>query len=159
MDDRATPLLTNDLYERDFCAWAEEQARLLRERRFGEIDLERLTDEVDDLAQRHRDEIESRLGKLLSHLLKWQIQPEGRCGSGRATILEQRTRIAKRLLRSPSLRDYPESVLGDEYALARREAAAETGTPLERLPSESPFTIAQILDMDYFPDAEDGRHE
>jgi hypothetical protein len=36
----------NDLYDIDFYAWTQEQARLLRERRFADLDLEHLIDEA-----------------------------------------------------------------------------------------------------------------
>ena len=39
-----------NLYEEDFYVWAERQTELLRARRFDELDLEHLTEEVDDLS-------------------------------------------------------------------------------------------------------------
>jgi Domain of unknown function DUF29 len=40
-----------DLYEKDFYAWSKEQAELLRAGRFGDLDLEHLIEEVDDLGE------------------------------------------------------------------------------------------------------------
>ena len=39
-----------DLYEADFYVWAQDQAELLRERRFDDLDLTHLVDEVEDWA-------------------------------------------------------------------------------------------------------------
>ena len=39
-----------ELYEADFYVWAEEQAALLRARRFDALDLENLIEEVQGLA-------------------------------------------------------------------------------------------------------------
>jgi hypothetical protein len=58
------------LYETDFVKWAEEQATLLTERRFDLLDLENLIEEVDELAGRHRDTLQSQMQRLLVHLLK-----------------------------------------------------------------------------------------
>ena len=44
-----------DLYEEDFPLWAERQAALLRARRFDELDLDNLIEEVEDLSRRERD--------------------------------------------------------------------------------------------------------
>ena len=35
------------LYERDFCLWLERQAELLRERRFDELDLANLVEDIE----------------------------------------------------------------------------------------------------------------
>ena len=37
-------------YDQDVVAWAREQAALLRAGRFGEIDVEHIADEIEDVA-------------------------------------------------------------------------------------------------------------
>ena len=138
-------------YDRDFAAWAAEQAKLLKSGMYERLDIANLSEEIEDLAARHKDEIESRLAVLLKHLLKVRFQPEMRSPSWDSTILEQRARIGRRLARSPSLRDYPGAVLDQEYGLARREAALETGMALDRFPPECPFRIEDVLDLDFMP--------
>jgi hypothetical protein len=144
------------LYERDFFLWTRQQAQLLRER--GGIvvglDVSRLAEEVEDLGSSQQNEIESRLCVLLAHLLKWQFQPQKRSNSWRATITEQRMRIAKRLRQSPSLRSYPGDVLVEEYVLARLNASAETDLPIDAFPADCPLTIEQCLDPDFYPEAD-----
>jgi hypothetical protein len=44
--DRGRPL-----YERDFCLWLEQQATLLREGRFDELDLANLIEEIEAMAR------------------------------------------------------------------------------------------------------------
>jgi Domain of unknown function DUF29 len=41
----------NELYETDFYAWTQEQARLLRERRWDDLDLVNLVDEVESVGR------------------------------------------------------------------------------------------------------------
>jgi hypothetical protein len=63
---------TASLYETDYVAWADEQALLLEQKRWDELDLVNLVEEVRDLGRRERDALESQLTRLLMHLLKWQ---------------------------------------------------------------------------------------
>ena len=76
-----------ELYDRDFVLWTEEMARLLRERRFGELDIENLAEEVERMGKRDRRELLSRLEALLMHLVKRQIHRtvEGVSGNPRST--------------------------------------------------------------------------
>ncbi len=68
----------NTAYPTDFSLWVQQTAQLLRERRWQEIDLEHLIEEVEDLGKSERRGIASQLTRLLLHLLKWQYQPEHR---------------------------------------------------------------------------------
>src|ERR1700740_707167 len=97
-------------YEHDYHAWLTRQAALLAERRFAELDLDNLIDEIQALARSEKREIENRLNVLLVHLLKWAHQPAQRSGGWASTIIEQRARLLKRLQESPSLRGYPGEV-------------------------------------------------
>ena len=86
-------------YEADIMAWAQEQARLLRARRFDALDIEHLAEEIEDVGKSEQRELENRMAVLLAHLLKWQHQPARR-GSSWATIRHQRQRIGRRLERT-----------------------------------------------------------
>lgn len=147
----------SDLYDIDVAEWSEQQAALLRRRAAGELvndrdlDWTNIAEEIEDVGSRQRDQIESRLAVLLAHLLKWQFQPEARSGSWRGTIVEARNRIARVIRKNPSLRSYPAAVLAELYPDARNEAAAETG--LGDLPEACPWTVGQVLDQAFWPDA------
>ena len=138
-------------YDHDYHAWLTRQAVLLAERRFAELDLDNLIDEIQALARSEKREIENRLNVLLVHLLKWQYQPAQRSGGWASTIIEQRARLLKRLQESPSLRAYPGEVIEEEYAIARDQAAAETGLRAGTFPKTCPYTIDQVLDPDFLP--------
>jgi DNA-binding transcriptional regulator YdaS (Cro superfamily) len=138
-------------YEHDYHAWLTRQAALLAERRFADLDLDNLIDEIQALARSEKWEIENRLNVLLVHLLKWAHQPAQRSGDWASTIIEQRARLLKRLQESPSLRGYPGEVVDEEYAIAREKAAAETGLRVATFPKSCPYTIDQVLDPDFLP--------
>jgi len=60
-------------YEQDVVAWANEQARLLRAKRFDLLDLEHLAEEIEDVGKSEQRELANRMAVLLGHLLKWRF--------------------------------------------------------------------------------------
>lgn len=140
-------------YEEDFARWSAEQGALLRAGQFAEVDLENVAEEIESLGRSDKRQIESRLKVLLVHLLKARFQPGKDKPGWKSTVREQRRGIAKLIKESPSLKSHPSSVMNEEYGHAREDAADETGLDLESFPEECPFTIAQILDIDYYPES------
>jgi hypothetical protein len=133
------------LYERDFYAWTEEQAALLRAGRTDALDLEHLAEEVEGMSVSQRRELMARLVVLLTHLLKWQLEPELQSRSWRATILTQRQELEDLLEQSPSLRRLVDGMLPRAYAKAVTRAEQETGIEAGKMPARCPFTREQIL--------------
>jgi hypothetical protein len=104
------------------------------------------------MGRRDRHELESRLTVLVSHLLKWQAQPEHRSKSWSGTIREQRRQIARRLRDSPGLRPVLDDLLAKIYADGRRSAAGETGIPEADFPLSCQFTVDDVLSGSFLPD-------
>lgn len=142
------------LYERDFYAWTQDQATKLRARAraHNSIDWDNAAEELESLGDSQRSEIESRMNVLLLHLLEWTYEPERSSGSWKGAIVEQRSRLHRRMARSLSLRTYPAKVLAEEYALARTIAAAKTDLPEDAFPQSCPFRLEDVLDPDFYPD-------
>src|SRR5438876_11883020 len=122
MPEQTTPSLPL-LYEEDETAWLEQMANLVAQKRFGEIDYAHLSEYLCDMARRDKREVFNRLVTLITHLLKWERQPERRSNSWRGTIVAQRRKL-RRLLESGTLRRYAEEVLGQAYKDAIVQAAA-----------------------------------
>jgi hypothetical protein len=142
----------NDLYEIDFYAWTQEQARLLRERRWGDLDLDNLVDEVASVGSSEKREIRNRLTIILAHLLKWKYQPGRRGASWVATLFEQRGQLADIIEGSPSLETYFRDQVHARYLSARLAAAKESGVAFGLFPEACPFTPEQVLDLECFPE-------
>jgi Domain of unknown function DUF29 len=140
------------LYERDFCLWLEQQAGLLRDGRFDELDLANLIEEIEGMARSDKKAIKSNLVVLLTHLLKHQCQPEQRSSGWRGSIVEHRRRLRYDFEESPSLRQHAAEVFARAYADAREQASAETGLPLRVFPKSSPYSLEQTLDPKFLPD-------
>jgi hypothetical protein len=141
-------------YDHDFYAWTQQQADLLRAKRWRELDYDNLAEELEALGKRDRRELQRRLEVLVMHLLKWRYQPERRerSRSWRSTIREQRRRLTRLLQDSPSLRSEVPAFLDDGYPYARGMAVDETALPPETLPATCPWTAAQVLDDAFWPE-------
>jgi hypothetical protein len=142
---------TADLYELDFAAWAEQNAELLRAGRFSEVDLENVAEEIEYLAKHQRHALGSQLARLIQHMLKWQLQPEKRGVSWERTLVQQRLAISRLLEESPSLKPAFADQASGAYAAAARLAALEMRRDVKSLPASSPYTPAQLLDLDFLP--------
>ena len=148
------------LYQTDYAQWARRNAELLAARRFDELDIAHLLEELGDMSKSDRRELYSRLLVLLAHLLKWQYQlptlaerwQEFKGDSWRATLVEQREQIADLLRHSPGLKTALAAAIADAWPGAVRLAHKETRLPLDRFPAACPYTDAQILDDEFYPE-------
>src|SRR5215831_18423519 len=143
-----------ELYEQDFYLWCLDTCATLGAREFEALDVPHLIEEIRALAGRDRRELASRLETLVMHLLKWAYQPDERSGSWRGTIRRERREIARLLAQSPSLTRLVPDDITTSYPSARADASDETGLCLETFPPVCPWSVAQILDDDFWPEAE-----
>jgi hypothetical protein len=142
----------DDLYERDGYAWAEREAALLRERRFADIDLTNIIEEIETVGRSERRAIVSSYRLIQMHLLKWQFQPERRSRSWRNTINRERGTLEIDEARNPSLAARSDEQITEAYRIARKDAADETGLPLSAFPETCPYTAEQLRDRDFLPE-------
>ena len=145
------------LYEQDFYAWVEQTAELLRSHQWDTLDLEHLIEEVVDLAKSQQRALQSALRLVLSHLLKWKYQPERRSRSWQVTITRERLNLDELLQESPSLQRFLNDAewINITYQRARREAIVETGLSEDNFVIVCPFSVDEILDLDFYPNAEE----
>ncbi len=137
----------NQLYDQDTAAWAAANADLLRQRRFGELDVPHLIEELEDMGKSERRALESHLSVLLMHLLKWEHQPSMRSNSWKLSIENARQSIEDSIEDSPSLKPRLEddAFVARAYTKARRTAAIETGLDLAVFQEHCAYTLDQIL--------------
>lgn len=138
-------------YEQDFYAWSQEQADLLRGRRFEALDMDHLIEELESMGARERRELTNRLKVLLAHLLKWQYQAHLRSRSWAATIKEQRMSIEALLDDNPSLHASMDQQIAKAYRMARLLAVKETNLEECTFPETCPYALDEIEQEDFFP--------
>ena len=119
--------MSNTLYERDFYAWANQQAALLRAGQLSDADIENIAEEIESIGRSEKRALISRLSVLLVHLLKWQFQPERRDKSWRITIEQQRDQLDDQLNDNPSLRSQRDIVIRAAYRDASFYPAVRVG--------------------------------
>jgi len=144
--------MSNSLYDRDFYAWANQQAALLRAGRLTEADIENIAEEIESVGRSEKRELVSRLSVLLMNLLKWQFQPSHHGTSWQLSIDNTRDALADHLSDNPSLRSQLDQVMRSAYRRAANEAAVETGFDRGIFPTDAPYTFEQAMNSDFWPE-------
>jgi len=148
------------LYEEDFYAWTQQQAKELR--RFARtrpnlpLDLAHIAEEIEDLGASERSAVFSLSRQVIQHLLLAAYSPatEQR-GHWLDEIDEFRSQIEDKL--TPTLQNDLAAELDRIYAKARRNVARKMQRHGESeaarvLPETCPYTLEQILG-DFEPEA------
>ena len=143
-----------DLYESDFYAWSQAQARELR--RFARmrpnvpLDLPHLAEEIADLGKDRRDALRSWVRRIIEHLLLLEHSPardprnhwEGEIAVFRNDIRDRLSRSLRRDLQ----RRLPQLYRDARQVAERKMGRHGEGAAAERLPEECPYTLEQILE-------------
>ncbi len=140
-----------NLYDIDFYAWTQEQASLLRNQQWSQIDVPNLVEEIESLGKQQRQELRNCLAVLIGHLLKWEYQSQRRSRSWLATIDIQRLDIAALLKDNPSLKPYLEEALDVSYLKGVKLAIGETDLSRRAFPPTCLYRLAEILDDRFYP--------
>ena len=139
---------TMQLYDQDFVLWSEQQAHLMKNKQFHQLDLENLIEEIEDMGKSIKRSIESQLIRLMMHIIKWKIQPSYRSQSWINSIEESRRQIVFIQDEVPSLNaNYIQSVWEKSFEIATRQAEKETHlkSTLQQLTWQDVFEEEYIL--------------
>ena len=145
----------NNLYEKDYVLWSKEQASLLRQKRFDDVNWEQLVTELQGLTTEDENELQSRLTILIAKLLEWQYMPDLRCHSWRCMISFQRIHIDHLLDDNPGLKVLVEQVLPLAYKRAIYEASLMTGNWFDLFWAHL-WPFETIMDEDFWPERWEG---
>jgi hypothetical protein len=138
-------------YEKDFAGWAKEQAFWLRTGQLSLADALHVAEEIEGVGSGVEYQLADRCSTLLAHLCRWQKQEGNRCELWRHLIGLQRQRISRMVKRMPSLQETcadPE-FLRDVWLDALIKVTGENAC--DDLPEASPWTLAQALAPDFYP--------
>jgi hypothetical protein len=146
------------LYEQDFVAWTQEQAKLLRQaasrRLNAPFDLENLAEEIESLGISEKRGLASEVTRIIEHLLKLQYSPAAEPRSvWRHAVRLHRSEAARILELSPSLWNYAQNEFEgwyhDGHDLAAEGMQGEVD--MSYLPAGLPYDLQQVLDRDWWP--------
>ncbi|RZI45884.1 DUF29 domain-containing protein [Candidatus Finniella inopinata] len=139
-------------YEEDFYGWVTGNIAFLKQKRFDEMDIEHLIEELEDMGNNKKHALISRLAQLIFHLLKWQYQPDFRGRSWEGSIKMQRMELEELLQDSPSLKSKVTEGFSVAYKKAQLIIQKETPIDLKLMPQICPYTFEQCLDDEFYPD-------
>jgi hypothetical protein len=139
-----SPAEARSNYDADFYSWSLEQARLVREGRWNDVDRENVAEEIESLGREQFNKLESAFRVLLLHMLKWDYQPEMHSRSWALSIAAQRLELGDVLDDNPGLKPRIDEAIARAYRKARIEAAKETGLRPEVFPDGCPYGYGDI---------------
>jgi len=141
------------LYREDFAAWLDAQVAALRERRFMDLDLDNLIEELESIRRADERSVQHHARVVVAQLLQLAHSTLGDPRrSWKSTADAHRDELEMRL--TPTARQEFEARLEKVYARGRKIAATvlETeGTDHGWLPRTCPYTLAEILEEGWFP--------
>lgn len=141
-------------YNEDEIEWALEQASLMRRGAVNSLDLENLAEELESMVNLQRNAVSSQIERLMTHLLKWQFQPEKRGSSWKNSIRDSRRQISRATIgkRGSTViyNELPEYV-EDEWSSAVAWAAEEMGKEKTDLSKKCPWALEELLNPDFYP--------
>ncbi len=154
------------LYEDDFYAWTQTQAKELR--RFARsrpnvpLDLAHLAEEIADLGKNQRDSLRGWAANIIEHLLLLEHSPAEEPRAGWiGEIVTWRRDIERRLsgaLRRDLRRQLPRLYEEVRADLPKKLAPYGEAHIARRFPERCPYTLDQVLG-DFWPETTDaGRH-
>jgi hypothetical protein len=149
MDQQASEQQSEEaeLYQRDFYTWATRQAALLRAGDFAAADIANIAEEIESMGRSEKRELINRLAILLTHMLKWQFQPERRNRSWQLTIREQRLQVDEVLDDNPGLRPSLPEAIALAYRKALLIAMRETDLPEAAFPPTCLWTFDEAMSV------------
>lgn len=148
------------LYDRDFYAWTQEQAAVLRGAGVSgtnlPVDWENVAEEVESMGLSDLNAALSYLSRVVEHLLKLEHSPARDPRRGwEESIVNARGEIELLLRKSPSLRRKIEEEMAWSYGRGRKVAAkglaVDPGFTPADLPADCPYTLDELLDDDFWP--------
>ena len=140
------------LYESDFFGWTQQQVAYLRDGRLDLVDLGNVAEEIESLGKSQLAALTSSYRLIVMHLLKFLKQPERASSSWVRTIGRERGNLELLLDDNPGLKPRRAERFAKAYAVARRDAAVETGLDVSSFPVEPPFDVDQVEAHDFWPE-------
>jgi Domain of unknown function DUF29 len=148
-------VLTNnnlrELYEIDDYLWLEETVKLLKEKRFDELDLDNLIEELEALSRRDKAAVASLLEQLIRHLLLleyWQTEYEYNGHHWRSEVINFRSQLNELLTKN--LSNYLDENLDRLYQKSLNFVKEKTKHSVI-FPENCPYSLTQLLDEDFLP--------
>lgn len=134
-------------YNTDYYKWIKEQVELLQQKRFDELDLDNVIEELSDNARMEWINLVNATRTLIVNLLKWEYFIDERTSDVVYNISRERIEICDLISDSPSL-TVDSDKLQDIYESAKRLFNVVESQPI---PDNCKYTWNQLIDTNYYP--------
>jgi hypothetical protein len=137
------------LYEIDDQQWLLETINLLKQKKFNELDLENLIEELETLGRSEKNAVESLLEQIMRHLLLYQYWIEehpSNANHWHSEISGFRTQLRRKLTKN--LRNHLIDNKETLYQDALKFVIPKTNFKVD-FPQQCPYTLEQLLDENY----------
>ncbi len=142
-------------YEEDVIAWSAEQASLLRSGQLTLVDIEHIAEEIEDMGSEKKFALQSLFTKIIVHLFMLEFSPAtDPRNKWIGEIANFRTDAIARIDDTPSLKHFADGLFEKSWKYAGKEVKARFSTYNESadVPDECPYTMDQVLNMDFVPE-------
>ncbi len=133
-----------ELYNTDYYTWAMTNAELLKEGKLDKIDYINLAEEVKDLGKSEYYRLVSFFANLLSHLYKWDNQPDLRTKSWGNTIKNSLKQAKKTIEDNPGLKSKANKAYLEAWAEAANIIHKDTQGNIY-IPEDCPYTYKEAI--------------
>lgn len=152
--DSKTQVNAPSLYDTNFLLWVENTVACLQARKFENLDLENLIEEIDSLDRSDKRAVSSYLTRLCEYLMKiafWDSERDNCFRGWDSEIANFRAQIQEQLDTSPSLRPWLEKDFLKQYKLGRKLFLKSSGLTANAVPESPFFSLEQVLEDDWLP--------
>jgi hypothetical protein len=146
-------LTSKSLYETDYMLWLETTLEQIKHRQIDKLDWDNLAGEIESLGIEFRHKVDSYLKQLLIHLLLYRYWTSERefCGEGWRDEIDNFRDELDTLFESKTLYNFFLTRINLIYPKARKRAIKKTGLSSNCFPEQCPFSVEQLLDLDFYP--------
>ncbi|MHB1665134.1 MAG: DUF29 domain-containing protein [bacterium] len=137
----------SELYTKDYYTWTMTNAELLKKGKFDELDYINLGEEVKDLGTSEYYRLESYIANLLSHLYKWDNQPDLRSKSWILTIKNSVIQIKKTVKKNPGLKSQIDDAFDDAWngAIDILSKDVKDDNIINLIPKKPPYSFREAV--------------
>ena len=152
---KATILTHNDLrklYQTDDLAWYEMTLKIIYSHDLQKLDLESLTEVLEDLVRNKKRSGESFLEQIIRHLLVieyWETERDYNDRHWGSEIVNFRNQLEIDM--TTNLYQYLAENIEKIYKRAVKYVIVKTGLKKDKFPAQCPYTIEQLINSDWLP--------
>jgi hypothetical protein len=141
-----------ELYEVDDYLWLEKTIKILSTKQLDNLDIDNLIEELESLARRDLNKVRSLLRQIIIHLLLleyWTEEYDRNYRHWQCEIIAFREDLNNSL--TTTLENKLSVELNHIYGVAVKFVIKKADLLKNRIPSECPYSLPQILDDNWLP--------